>query len=210
MRAVDAKRGASGRSMADKTTGEPSLPGNRYAIFFSLAVCGCVLDLATKSWIFDRLGMPRVRPTWWIWDGVFGFQTSLNEGALFGMGQGWVVLFSALSIAVVPCILYWLFVARAARDLLLTVALGLVTAGILGNLYDRLGLPGLVWTSAGPLHDVGDPVYAVRDWILVMIGSFHWPNFNIADSLLVCGAILLVWHAFRQEAEKQPDQEGKK
>ena len=209
MTAVHARRGASGRSATDEQTGTLPVPGNRYAIFLLIAVCGCVLDLTTKSWIFRRLGMPG-GPIWWIWEGVFGFQTSLNEGALFGMGQGCVVLFSALSMAVVPCILYWLFVARAARDLLLTVALGLVTAGILGNLYDRLGLPGLVWTSAGPLHDVGDPVYAVRDWILVMIGSFHWPNFNIADSLLVCGAILLVWHAFRQEAEKPPDQEGKK
>ena len=71
-------------------------------------------------------------------------------------------------------------------------------------------MPGLVWDVAGPLHDVGDPVYAVRDWILVMIGSFHWPNFNVADSLLVCGAALLVWHAFRQEAEKRPDQDAKK
>jgi signal peptidase II len=57
---------------------------------------------------------------------------------------------------------------------------------------------------------VGDPVHAVRDWILVMIGSFHWPNFNLADSMLVCGAILLVWHAFRDEAGKQPDKKGKK
>ena len=210
MTAVHARRGATDRSAADKENGSPPLPGNRYAIYFLIAVCGCVLDLTTKSWIFDRLDMPGARPTWWIWEGVFGFQTSLNEGALFGMGQGRVVLFAALSIAVVPGILYWLFVARAARDLLLTVALGLVTGGILGNLYDRLGLPGLVWNSASLLHEVGDPVYAVRDWILVMIGSFHWPNFNVADSMLVCGAILLVWHAFRQEAEKQPDQDGKK
>jgi len=40
-------------------------------------------------------------------------------------------------------------------------------------------------------------VHAVRDWILVMIGNWPWPNFNIADSLLVCGAGLLLWHAFR-------------
>jgi signal peptidase II len=210
MKAVHARRGASDRPGADQQRAGPPLPRNRYVLFFLIAGCGCALDLATKSWIFDRLGMPPFSHTWWIWDGVFGFQTSLNQGALFGMGQGWVALFSALSIAVLPCILYWLFVARAARDLLLTAALGLVTAGILGNLYDRLGLPGLVWETAGPMHAVGDPVYAVRDWILVMIGNFHWPNFNIADSLLVCGAILLVWHAFRQEAEKRPDQDAKK
>ena len=54
------------------------------------------------------------------------------------------------------------------------------------------------------MHTPGDPVYAVRDWIHVMIGTWPWPTFNIADSLLVCGAILLVWHAFAHEAGKQP------
>lgn len=197
MTAVPANRGAR-RADADSPTITGPVPANRYAIFFLLAAIGCALDLATKTWIFNELGGPREKPTWWLWTDVFGFQTSLNEGALFGMGQGRVALFAGLSIVVVPCILYWLFVVGAARDRLLTVALGLVTAGILGNLYDRLGLPGLAWRNpwiVGGLHQVGDPVYAVRDWILVMIGTWPWPTFNIADSLLVSGAILLVWHA---------------
>jgi len=211
MRAVPARRDSACRSVASKTTVAAAVPANRYAIFFFIAIVGCVSDLVTKSWIFNRLGGPGESPTWWLWEGVFGLQTILNEGALFGMGQGWVVLFAALSIVVVPVLLYWLFVAGAARDLLLTVALGLVTAGILGNLYDRLGLPGLKWRHpwiVDGLHEVGDPVYAVRDWILVMIGTFHWPNFNIADSLLVCGAILLVWHAFCHGANKRPAANG--
>jgi len=196
------------RVEAGSSAGKATVPPSRYAIFFSLALFGWLLDLATKHWIFDRLGMPGEKPTEWLWEGVFGFQTSLNEGALFGMGQGRVMVFAVLSILVVPVILYWLFVARAAGDLLLTIALGLVTAGILGNLYDRLGLPGLVWNYATELHNVGDPVYAVRDWIRVMIGSFHWPNFNVADSMLVCGAILLVWHAFWQESGPKADADG--
>ena len=48
-------------------------------------------------------------------------------------------------------------------------ALALVTAGILGNLYDRLGLPGLAWPAGWPEHH-GESVHAVRDFILVMIG----------------------------------------
>jgi len=39
-------------------------------------------------------------------------------------------------------------------------------------------------------------VYGVRDWALVRSGPWQWPNFNFADSLLVCGALLLVWHSF--------------
>ncbi|MCX7426878.1 MAG: signal peptidase II [Planctomycetia bacterium] len=173
-----------------------AVPLNRYFIYGAIACAGCLTDLATKRWIFGKLGMPGGR-TLWLWEGVFGLQTSLNQGALFGMGQGRVAVFAILSIAAMVGVLVWLFVAGAARDRLLTVALGCVTAGILGNLYDRLGLPGLNWTFANQFHALGEPVYAVRDWILVMIGPWRWPNFNIADPLLVLGAGLLAWHAFR-------------
>ncbi|NLE39744.1 MAG: signal peptidase II [Pirellulaceae bacterium] len=176
-----------------------AIPLSRYLIFFSIAAVGFGADLATKNWIFAQLGGPTPHHAnyWWIWKGVFGFQTSLNEGALFGIGQGQVFLFALLSCVALVALLAWLFVAGAARDLLLTVALGCVSAGILGNLYDRLGIPGLTWQYANALHEVGEPVHAVRDWIVVMIGPWQWPNFNIADSLLVCGAVLLAWHAFR-------------
>ena len=98
-----------------------------------------------------------------------------------------------LSIGAAVAILVWLFVAGAARDWLLTIALAFVTAGILGNLYDRLGLPGLV--------HAGQTVHAVRDFILMMIGRWPWPNYNLADSSLVCGAALLLWHALFAKVE---------
>lgn len=138
----------------------------------------------------------RVKPSIWLIDGIFGFETSLNEGALFGIGQGQVVFFASLSIVAAIGILYWLFVAGAARDRFLTVALGMVTAGIFGNLYDRLGLPGLTWSFVATNHKAGQPVYAVRDWLHFKIYNyFDWPIFNLADSLLVVGACLLVLHA---------------
>ena len=181
-----------------------AVPASRYIVFFIVALAGCSVDLATKRWIFGCLGIPGQRPTWWICDDLFGFQTSLNEGALFGMGQGMVVLFAVLSVIAAIGILFWLFYAGAATDWLLTVALACVMAGILGNLYDRLGLPGLQWPN-------GEPVYAVRDWILVMIGNWPWPTFNIADSLLVSGAVLLGWHAFRHDipAKQPPETQAK-
>jgi signal peptidase II len=171
-----------------------AVPPNRYIVFSSIAITGCVIDLATKHLMFRWLGWPDT-PVKWIIPGVFGFRTSVNEGALFGFGQGWVWLFSALSVLAAVGILVWLFYAGAARDWLLTVALGCVTAGIFGNLYDRCGLHGLRWPPGHPIHPAGTPVYAVRDWIHVMIGQWPWPTFNIADSLLVCGAVMLLWHA---------------
>lgn len=183
-----------------------AVPPNRYVLFFSIALVGCALDLATKSYLFARLEMPLPGggPVWWVIPDVFGFQTSLNEGALFGWGQGMVAVFAVASVLAAAGILFWLFGLGAARDRWLTVSLACVMAGVLGNLYDRLGLPGLRWPAGFPHHAPGDPVYAVRDWILVMIGRWPWPTFNIADSLLVCGAGLLLWHAFfvkRPEAE---------
>lgn len=165
-----------------------AVPVSRYLAFFSIAIAGLAIDLATKRWIFDWLGLPG-GATYWLWEGVAGLQTSLNQGALFGIGQGWVWLFAVLSVAAALGILYWLFLAGAARDWLLTVALGMVMSGILGNLHDRLGLHGLIAPD-------GQPIYAVRDWILVLIFGHHWPNFNVADALLVCGAILLLGQAW--------------
>jgi len=175
---------------------------SRWILFFAIALTGCAADLATKSWIFDRLGMPGGR-TWWLWQDRIGLQTSLNEGALFGMGQGGVPVFVALSLLACIGILIWVFRGGAANSLLVTIALACILAGILGNLYDRLGLPGLTWGVPGRESHL---VHAVRDWILVMIFGRPWPNFNIADSLLVSGAILLLWHAWRGE---ENDAEGR-
>ena len=190
--------------------GTKSVNFRRFAIYLAILVVGLALDLGTKSWIFGRLGLPgeyllaekpEAHATWWIIEGVFGFQTSLNQGALFGMGQGQVHIFALFSFVAIVGIIVWLFFFRGLSSLFFTVVLGMISAGILGNLYDRLGLHGLKWNYADDLHEIGDPVYAVRDWILVMIGDWPWPNFNIADSLLVCGAILLVIFTFFAKEE---------
>jgi signal peptidase II len=180
-----------------------SVPASRVIVFCVIALAGLAADLATKQWIFNTLGMPGAKIPWWVIDKVAGFQTSLNEGALGGLGQGKTTLFAILSVAAVIGIVWWLFWKGAARQWFLTIALAGVMAGVLGNLYDRVGLPGLRWNYANELHRVGDPVFAVRDWILVMIplpkiGWWPWPNFNIADSLLVCGAGMLLFQAFWQ------------
>lgn len=172
------------------------VPLNRYAIFFGLALGGCAADLVTKELIFRWRGLPGQQPIVWLIDGYVGIETSLNRGALFGMGEGGSRYFALLSIGAALGVLIWLFALRAARDRLLTTALGCISGGILGNLYDRLGF----W-AAEPLPALMQGKgfeHAVRDWILLCwnFKQFTWPNFNIADSLLVCGAGLLLWHAF--------------
>ena len=186
------------------------VPVGRYLLFFTLAAGGCAVDLATKSWIFGLLGMPGTKPAKWLWPEIFGLETWLNEGALFGMGQGQTTLFAGLSVVAAIGVLYWLFIAGAARDRLLTVALGMITGGIFGNLYDRLGLHGLRWHSPATGHEVGERVYAVRDWLHFKVDAwnFDWPIFNIADSLLVCGGALLILHALCEAKPQKPSSEA--
>jgi signal peptidase II len=159
-----------------------------------LALSGFTADIVTKSATFTRYFRPGTRPEihWWI-DGVLGIETTTNPGALFGMFAGYRGVFAMLSLAALTFIIGWLFAFRGARDLWLTISLGLVSGGILGNLYDRLGFgfrPGYLESER----------YNVRDWIYFRWEGVPWldpwPNFNLADSLLVCGAILLVLHSF--------------
>lgn len=169
------------------------VPLSRYAVFFFLAAAGCAADLLTKRFIFQWRGFPGQSPEWWLWKPYVGIETAVNTGAVFGVASGNGRLFAILSIAAALGIVYWLFVRRAATDWFLTATLGAITGGIFGNLHDRLGLwyePGLpeAWR------------HGVRDWILFRYGDFTWPNFNIADSLLVCGAALLIWYAHGSQA----------
>ncbi len=171
------------------------LPMGRVWWYCSLAILGCATDLLSKYLVFSHPELYR-GSEWWLWQEHVGIQKSLNEGALFGMGQGNVGLFAVFSIAAVAAIPTWLFWFRAAHDRWLTVALGCVTGGILGNLYDRVGLSGLEWGQFFPSRS-GERVYAVRDWILFQWNDrWVWPNFNIADMLLVGGAGLLMFQAF--------------
>lgn len=168
----------------------PALPANRYVTFFAIAILGAVADLWTKQAVFAARGLPGVKPPHWIIDGYIGIETAVNIGAVFGIGAGKGQLFAAISVVAAIAIFFWLFVKRAAHQWLLTIALGCVMGGIIGNLYDRLGLwwqPGmdLRWQSG------------VRDWILFQASdTLKWPNFNIADSLLVCGAGMLIYRSF--------------
>lgn len=164
----------------------PEVPRSRYLLFGCLAVFGATVDLWSKAVIFDWRGLPGQSDIYWVIEGYFGIETAVNIGAVFGLGAGKGGWFAAISVVALIAILAWLFWFRAASSAWLTFALGCITGGIIGNLYDRLGMwwqPGYpdLWRSG------------VRDWILWQASDeWKWPNFNIADSLLVTGAIMLV------------------
>jgi signal peptidase II len=175
-------------------TNSGAFPRSRFFLFIVTAAIGCAADLATKAWCFSSMNL-RSGEIAWLWRDHVGIQLSRNLGALFGMGQGKFAYFAMLSIAAAAAIPIWLFWFRTARDAWLTFALGCVMGGILGNLYDRLGLSGDSWF--GPGGTSPQAVHAVRDWILWQASDqWRWPNFNIADSLLVVGVAVLLLHAF--------------
>lgn len=112
-----------------------------------------------------------------------------NTGAAFsflrdaGGWQRW--LFVALAVAVSVFILLWLR-RVPPENRWLAAALALVLGGAIGNLIDRLSRP-----------DGG-----VVDFIDVYYGSWHWPAFNLADSAISVGAVMLLWSALRGERSK--------
>jgi len=191
-----------------KTDERPPL--GRYVLFFGLLIIGLAADLITKAWVFDNYFDPQISREgygqrvafWWV-EGVFGVQPSTNPGALFGLGAGLSFYFALFSLVALTGIIVWLFVFRAANDRWLTFALGMVSGGILGNLYDRVGLGA----KASYPESIRDNV---RDWILFRIEGVPffdpWPNFNIADSLLVVGAAMLFIHSvvlYKEELNEQ-------
>ena len=169
-----------------------SFPGNA-VLFLIILATGLWADLGTKSYIFSNYYSPGTdhQPAhWWI-EGICGIQTSTNPGALFGILAGYHLMFAAISFVFLGFILTWLFGFGGLRDRWLSICFGMISAGILGNLYDRLGYG----------HGFGLPEICrnhVRDWILFRLegvpGFDPWPNFNIADSLFVVCAILLFIH----------------
>jgi signal peptidase II len=107
----------------------------------------------------------------------------VNQGALFGLGArtgdgtGANGLFALVSLIAAGAIIFWSTRPLARHDRFLCLALGLILAGALGNLFDRLLFGG------------------VRDflhWYYVV----NWPVFNLADCFLVAGAGLLLLQAF--------------
>lgn len=181
-------------------------PTIRLLAVFVIAVLGLGWDLWTKQQVFAQIGYPGAYP---IWRGQilgmsirFQFETAFNHGALWGMGQGKSWLFASLSVVALTAIAYFLWNRQAIASRWLTTITGLLLAGTLGNLFDRLALHG--WKT-----DKGEAVYAVRDFLdfYFFNDSFHWATFNFADTYLVVGACMLALHSlWAGQPEAKPEQ----
>src|SRR5688572_7879913 len=141
-----------------------------------------VLDRWTKSLILDQFALNESVS---VIDGLFNITYVRNTGVAFG-------ILSSIS-SPLKSVLLSIFTAFAAvavitysyrsplRNRLLQVALALILGGALGNLYDRLAYGYVV------------------DFLEFYIGSYHWPAFNVADSAITTGVILLGIEIVRHE-----------
>lgn len=150
--------------------------------FVITTVSGVILDIISKWFVFSRLdAFEKVT----LVPGFVNILRTENEGVVFGMFPGRTnafIAFSAIAIIIIICIYIWsdktFFVSN--------VALGLILAGAIGNLWDR------IWFS----H--------VRDFIDLHIkDKYHWPTFNIADSLICVGISIMVFSSFSLKKQNE-------
>jgi len=151
------------------------LDRGRWWLLLSLLLL--LLDQASKGWISGYLSLHQSEPL------MAGLNLTLmhNYGAAFsflGNAGGWQRwLFSGIAVAVSLLLTVWLWRLQGNRRLAL--ALALILGGALGNLWDRLLLGYVI------------------DFIDIYYAGWHWPAFNVADSAITVGALLLLWHEMR-------------
>ena len=151
-----------------------------------IAAAIIVLDRVTKLWIVAHIKMGHaivVIPK------VFRLTHVLNTGAAFSMFESspsptlvrnLLIGFSLVAVVVVLALLW-----KMGRSITMTsIALALILGGAIGNLYDRIRLQYVV------------------DFLEVHIFSYHWPDFNVADSAIVVGACLLLLEMIRPKSKR--------
>ena len=141
-----------------------------------LAAVMLVLDQSTKWAIVGWLDWGQSWPE----EGFLRFTHARNTGTAFSLFQGHSNILSFVAICAVGLLL-WVYATTGAKSFILRFALGLQLGGALGNLLDRLRL--------GYVTDFLD------------VGP--WPIFNVADSAISVGMVLMVWYFLTNREEYQ-------
>jgi signal peptidase II len=157
----------------DGMAGRVARTGAHWGVFLGIAVVVVVLDQLTKAWLVANVGLGEVRE-------VVGDSVRLvhhqNTGALFGLFRDQAILFGLLSIVVIGLIVG--YHARSGRSRYMSIALGFLLGGAIGNLVDRLRLGYVV------------------DFVDIGVGTLRFYTFNVADSAISTAIVLLVAVAF--------------
>lgn len=148
--------------------------------WLGLALAIIVLDHLTKWWVSASLDYQEHVPVL----SFFSLVLVHNTGAAFSFlaqAGGWQRWFF-IGVGVIATVIIVRLLARHAREPQLAFALALVLGGALGNVIDRVLLGYVV------------------DFLYFHYRGFAWPAFNVADSAITIGAVLLVWQSLRGQA----------
>lgn len=135
------------------------------------------LDQLSKLWIIDNMSQ---KPSHVLIEDFLRLRYTKNTGAAFGIFQGGTLVLSIAAIAIIGAI-FFSATRMGSINRFTTLSMGLIVGGALGNLVDRLRLGYVVdfIEVYGPRIQVGNSIYT-------------WPVFNVADSAITVGVILLV------------------
>jgi len=146
----------------------------RWPLFFGLAVAIVAVDQATKALVTGALQPGESRA---IVDDLLRIVFSQNSGALFGLFKDNAAMFGIVSLGVIALIVA--YHSRAGGSTYMTLTLGLLLGGAIGNMVDRLRLGYVV------------------DFVDGGIGSVRWYTFNVADAAISLAILLLLFAALR-------------
>jgi signal peptidase II len=166
---------AAGAEPEQGDTASPPRGRRRIAVLFVVAAFAYTLDLVSKLLVVARLEHHAPIEVFGDW---LEFHAIRNPGAAFGFGAAFTVIFTMIAAAVIVVI------ARLARKLYSlpwAIALGMLLGGALGNLTDR------IFRSPG----------IFQGEVVDFIAPKGFAVFNLADSAIVCGGILIVLLSFR-------------
>lgn len=141
-------------------------------------------DQLTKAWVRAALDVNESVRVLGEWVRITYIH---NEGAAFGLhvGEHSSLVFLILAVAASALVLY-LYLTTSSGERLQRIALALILGGALGNIIDRIR-----WNM-------------VVDFVQVGVGGHYWPIFNVADSAVTVGALLLAWAYLFRPARSQP------
>jgi len=151
-------------------------------ILFPILLLGVALDLATKQWVLQNMALGSHIP---VINGFFNLVHIHNRGAAFGLLSSWsldfVRIFFICTTGIVLLVVGYLWWRLAEEERVATLGYSMIMAGALGNLVDRVRFGEVV------------------DFLDFYWGRYHWPAFNVADSLVCLGAGVLAWVILREE-----------